>query len=403
MKKRRIIFRVFPFNRLTFPILLNSWESEGIDKHFEIVISETPVKVKDGDVLLYSFMTPHLPEIHQEINDLKNKNVLIGGGGAHITGDIELPGKMGFNILFRGEGEETFVQFGKDLLEGKISGELKIYRQEKKLKIDKYLPFSKYFKTVPPLEIFRGCFWRCKYCQTGSTAYSSRSLHSINIYLALLKEKGFKRVTFISPSSLEYGAVKGGNPNRGKILELIETVRSYNFKYFEYGVFPSEIRPESINEEIALALKNNVSNKALTLGGQSGSLQRLRELRRGHDVTDIEEGVRIANSAGFRANLDFILGYPDETPTEREETLNFIIKMNKNFKIKAHIHHFFPLSGSEYQFRFPSYLSENEKDILYKLNRDGFSTKWWEVQERQVKKYFFWLKENFPEFIDKYT
>ncbi len=40
MKKKRVIFKVFPFNRLTFPILLNSWEQEGIDTHFEIIIAE---------------------------------------------------------------------------------------------------------------------------------------------------------------------------------------------------------------------------------------------------------------------------------------------------------------------------------------------------------------------------
>lgn len=403
MKKRRVIFRVFPFNRLTFPILLNSWESKNIDKYFEIIIAENPVDTEDGDVLIYSFMTPHLPLIHKELKELTGKKVLKAGGGPHITGDVELPKKMGFDILFSGEGEETFIQFGRDLLTGEIPKKVKIYNEGEKFVLDKYLPFSKYFKTVPPLEIFRGCFWRCKYCQTGSARHSSRSLSSINSYLTRLKNGGFKRVTFISPSSLEYGAKRGGKSDPEKINELLKTVRSFDFKFFEYGVFPSEIRPETLNEKLALLLRNTVSNNSVTLGGQSGSALRLRELRRGHGVDDIEEGVRIANSAGFMANLDFILGYPDETPAEREETLNFITKMNKKFRIKAHIHHFFPLSGSEYQFRFPSFLSENEKEYLFKLNRDGFSTKWWEVQEKQVKDYFFWLEVNYPEYLSKYT
>ena len=66
MKKQRVIFRIFPFNRLTFPVLLNAWEQEGLDKHFDILITEEKPEPVSNDVIFYSFMTPHLPIIYKD-------------------------------------------------------------------------------------------------------------------------------------------------------------------------------------------------------------------------------------------------------------------------------------------------------------------------------------------------
>lgn len=403
MKKRRVIFRVFPFNRLTFPILLNSWEQEGIDKHFEIIISEDPVQYRDGDVIIYSFMTPHLPMISEEIKNIRGKNIIIAAGGPHINGDTELPLRMGINILFRGYGEETFKEFGYDLLSDNISPDGKIYVQKENFNLDKYQPFSKYFRTVPPLEIFRGCMWRCKYCQTGASSHSFRSIASIRSFLERLRREKFNRVTFISPSAFEYGARSPGKIDPDRLKQLIETVGEFDFKFFEYGIFPSEIRPGTLDPNLTRLLRKHVVNNSITLGAQSGSDIRLRELNRGHTTDDVENDIETANSAGFKVNLDFIMGYPDETEEERELTFKFIQRISKKNKVKVHLHHFFPLSGSNYQFRLPSYLGERDKLQLRKMKKSGISTDWWEKHEKAVKEYFFWLKDSFPDYLNKYV
>ncbi len=401
MNKRRVIFRVFPFNRLTFPTLLNAWEREGIDKHFEIIISEDPVHYRDDDVLVLSFMTPHLPEIDSEIKTIK-KDVLIAAGGPHVTGDPELPEKLGIKILFRGEGEEIFIEFGRDLLSGNIPPGGKIYVPNRDKDPDKYMPFSKYFKIVPPLQIFNGCFWKCKYCQTGTGKKSFRTLDSIEAFLRRLKSEGFKRVTFISPSALEYGSSRPGKPDKEKIANLLELVSSFGFEFFEYGIFPSEIRPGTLDPELCRILKDHVTNNRITLGAQSGSDLRLRELNRGHSTKEVLTDVETANSFGFIANLDFIMGYPDETGDEREDTFNFIKTLSKKHKVRIHLHHFFPLSGSSYQFRLPTFLNNKDKVRLRELRQSGISTDWWEKHESAVRNYFSWLKMHFPEYLDKY-
>ncbi len=398
--KRRIIFRIFPFNQLTFPILLNSWEKDNLDREFEIIISENIVQPKDGDVFVYSFMTPFVPLIYNEIKTINNKNIIIIGGGSHITGESDLAFDMGFDILFKGSGEKSFLNFGIDLLDGKIKKTRKMYNPEI-LDINNYLPISKYFRTLPPLEITRGCFWNCQYCQTNVNAPSYRNFSSIKKYLDHAHSKNLKRINFISPSAFEFKSKMGTNSLQN-LEKLLKISNSYNFKFIEYGIFPSEIRPNSINDAGVKILKKYVSNKRITIGAQSGDDLRLKSLNRGHSITEIENAVKIINRFGFIANLDFIIGYPDETEKERKTTFEFIKDLHKKYKIKVQFHYFFPLSGSKLQNRFPSKLSSRDKETLFKLNKDGIGKDGWVQNEIDSNKYFDWMKNTFPEYFNKY-
>jgi len=126
-------------------------------------------------------------------------------------------------------------------------------------------------------------------------------------------------------------------------------------------------------------LKRYVSNRVITIGAQSSSNSRLKELARGHNITDIEQAVEIANNHGFLVNLDFIIGYPDESREERECTIEFIKKLRRKHRIKTQLHFFFPLPGSSYAHRFPSFLTQEEKEHLMKLKRSGISRTGWMV------------------------
>jgi radical SAM superfamily enzyme YgiQ (UPF0313 family) len=217
-----------------------------------------------------------------------------------------------------------------------------------------------------------------------------------------MKKRRIIRINFISPSSLEYGAAKGRQVNPGKIAELLELARSYDFPFIEYGIFPSEIRPDTVTDSGMALLKKYVSHKFVTIGAQSGFNARLLELQRGHTTADIEQAAAISNANGFSTHLDFIVGYPDETPEERRETTAFIRKLNKKYLIRTHMHHFIPLSGSPYAYRLPSFLSENEKKQLRKLKTAGIATDGWISNEKQARQYIQWLKTYFPDDYSQY-
>ena len=205
IKKRRVIFRVFPGNRLTMPLLLNIWEKNRLDRCFDIQIADAAPgrlslrqtgTVGAEDVFIYSFMTPHLPWVAEEIGRLRagaRVAPLFAAGGPHVSGESELGIACGFNVLFRGPGEKTFLQFGRDLLAGKIGANETMIYDGCAMPCDNeaghdaaswecYIPVSTYFKTVPPLEITRGCFWNCSYCQTGGTKPHYRGHDSIRAY-----------------------------------------------------------------------------------------------------------------------------------------------------------------------------------------------------------------------------
>ena len=414
--KKRILFRISRSNRLSFPVLLNVWEQNDIHNEFEILICHQPLSpadIKTGDVILFSFMTYALPYVHEEIEKIKKsgkKDVLIAGGGPHITGEQELAVKIGFDTLFIGSAERSFLHFGRDLLDNRPVKKQYIYEESENAgapphidsDFNNHLPISTYMDTIPPLEIMRGCWWNCRYCGTHLHDVRFRSIDSIERYLRELKKQNLLRINFVSPSSLEYGASGARKLNLEKIEELLKLTSSFGFRFIEYGIFPSEVRPDTVTGEGMALLKKYVSNKAVTIGAQSSLDERLKELRRGHSVEDIEKAVIAANANDFLANLDFIVGYPEETPEERQSNIAFIKRLHKKYRVKTHLHHFIPLSGSPYAFRFPSFLSGEEKEQLTALKAAGLASHGWLANEAQVRTYLDWLKDFSPDYYSRY-
>ncbi|MBN2398937.1 MAG: TIGR04013 family B12-binding domain/radical SAM domain-containing protein [Candidatus Aminicenantes bacterium] len=425
IRKRRIYFRVFSGNRLTIPLLLNIWETNGLDRHFDIHLADAAPgrlsirpgeDIREGDVFIYSFMTPHLPWVTEEIGYLRSRAALapiLAAGGPHVSAEPDLSVDCGFNVIFRGPGEDNFLRFGRDLLSGNLTARAAMIYDDQTLdnksdserKVEsweKYFPISAYLKTVPPLEIARGCFWRCRYCQTGGENPCYRSLDSISVYLEELRRRRLPRVGFISPSAFEFGAEKPGHPNVGRIRAVLERCRQAGFNFIEYGIFPSEVRPDTVRDDVLATLANFVANRRLTFGAQSASDVRLAAIGRGHRVLDIITAVEVANSAGFAANLDFIIALPGETAADRRELLELMKSLKKKYRVYFQLHHFSPLAGSPFARRLPSYLSDAERQIFSDLKKDGLASNWWLAGEKSVKEYFNWLKKKIPVIFKEY-
>jgi radical SAM superfamily enzyme YgiQ (UPF0313 family) len=427
--KRRIIFRLFPFNRLTFPLLLNVWETHGLDRRFEIRLTGSDTRIgartvppllgeigsfRPGDVLLYSFMTPHLPQIAAEVDEIVRARSdagvtfpLLAAGGPHVSADSDLPARLGFDVLFRGPGEDNFRRFGEDLLVsappfGAGRGP-RVYEAVDCPSWTDYFPISRHSITFPPLEIMRGCHWRCSYCQTGGGRPQFRPQRSIERYLALMRRHGAERVNFISPSSLEYGAARGRQIDLLAVEGVLRAARSAGFRLVEYGIFPSEVRPDTLTDEAVGMLKQLVSNRRLTVGAQSGQADRLRQMRRGHGTADVESGIEAANRAGFRVNLDFILALPGEGEEETHANVTFIRGLCRRHRVNVHLHHFFPLAGSAYGDLWPAELNPRQRRWLLDLRRHGLGSDWWVEGRTRYRQFRRWLEKRFPDRAERYS
>jgi B12-binding domain/radical SAM domain protein len=365
--------RLQPFNRLTFPVILNQIETAHLDQYFRVRMIENPaqlhqfIKESEKGLLLYSFMTPQLPQILKEIswiNRYRRSSLKTLAGGPHTTGDPESSLKLGFDYVFRGAAEMGFGSFIQNYLEGKLPPAPAIFKTADIDWLDRSLPISRLLATSPPLEITRGCYWNCRFCQTSCQNAKHRSLDSIKIYYQGLKQRGHhRRMSFICPSAFEYGARNARQLSLMAVKELLEYCKSNGTSHLEFGIFPSETRPNTFSEEFVALISQFCSNQKICIGGQTGSDRLLKLIRRGH--------------YHLRPYVDMIFGFPEENSQDRRETLQLIKKLATTYRTRIHLHYFIPLAGTELAQSRPKALDYKTIDTLNKFEHDGLCTGWW--------------------------
>ncbi|MEW6087883.1 MAG: TIGR04013 family B12-binding domain/radical SAM domain-containing protein [bacterium] len=391
-----IFLRKFPNNVLTLPVLVNSLENvfkaDNLNCSYFSSMEELGKLSNSQDktfYVAYSFMTTEAEKVYDEVKQirglLKNKKYLILGGGSHLNGDET--NHFGFDYVFSGYSEESFPYFLKDLESGPAGYLNKKYSLRNKTVypflppvFDNSYPFTKSLVTLPPLEIMRGCRWKCNFCQTGTLTKSVlnlqiRSLESVEKYLVYLKNKGVRRVNFISPNAFDYKLP--GETVSNSIKKLLLLCAGYKFDFIEYGIFPSEVRPESVTGETAGLVKEYCGNKIITLGAQSGNDKMLKSINRTHTVEDIIKASRVVYEHGLVPNIDFIIGFPEESRQDRRDLFNLIKTLSKDFRAKIQMHYFIPLPGTKFYSKNPAPIDVETFNDLEKLTADGIISNWW--------------------------
>jgi B12-binding domain/radical SAM domain protein len=383
----KILFRQTPGNKFTIPLLLNLLEKENIDQKipFEVVNSLTQFKktaeTLDRIIAVYSFMTPHLPEVWHEIRTVRTlfkDRLFLLAGGPHPTGAPEETLVMGFNTVITGAGEHIFADTIRQIIDEECS-QSEIIPGSAHAALDDGLPVSNRLPFIPPLEIMRGCFYRCAFCQTGHIQKPVyRSEQSIRRYLKILLQRNFLfRTGFICPSGLEYGASKPGVIQLDRLERLLVTAKSIGIRHLEYGIFPSEIYPRTMNREALALIRKYCSNRKLTLGAQTGASGLLRQIKRGHRIEDIESAVRLSIEADFQPIIDFIIGFPGETENDRLLTLQWIRSMHSRYGTRVQMHYFIPLAGTRLYNMLPTVPGHKSREILDAFYKGGICTNWW--------------------------
>jgi len=376
-------------------LLLNVWEK--IPGAPTIQVDDGPAsEARRGDTVLYSLLTMQLPELSREIQLLRERGVILVAGGPHASADPEFIRRVGFHTAVTGDGETALPYLIRDLAAHKsLRPEYAGGRQHD---FSSWLPLSSRITTLPPLELMRGCYYRCEYCATPGTGRPRfRPLDSVRDYLERLRNRGASRVNFLCPSALDYrDPVLGASPKES-VARLLHSARHAGFRHIEYGIFPSEIRPGTLDDEWVRLLRSYVSHHRLTLGAQSGFPGRLQTLRRGHTIEDVEAAIHVANTGGFTVNVDIIVGYPDESPDERQATFDFVCRLHREHQVHIQVHHFFPLPGTPLQHRFPTFFKLQGERALARLHQDGLITLQWKKDRDASRRYFEWLRCFHPE------
>ncbi|MFN4132671.1 MAG: TIGR04013 family B12-binding domain/radical SAM domain-containing protein, partial [Caldimicrobium sp.] len=242
-----------------------------------------------------------------------------------------------------------------------------------------------------PIEITRGCPFLCKYCQTPrlfGVKVRHRSIEKILFYDEALLKKGIRDLRFITPNAFAYGSSDGKTLNLEALnlllSELHKLTQIYNGRIF-FGSFPSEVRPEHVNEETINLIKNYCANDNLVIGAQTGSEKMLEYLARGHTVEDVRRAVKLILKAGLKAKVDFIFGLPGESEDTLKETLSFMEELAHLGAI-IHAHTFLPLPQTPFMKKTPGNLSPEILNFIKKYLPKGQIFGNWEKQRFLAEK-----------------
>ncbi|WP_456371619.1 TIGR04013 family B12-binding domain/radical SAM domain-containing protein [Methanocaldococcus sp.] len=363
---------------------------------------------KYGKVIIaISFFTTELWKTYELMKKLKIKykeysnKIIYLSGGPHPTGDPKGTLKLGFDVVCIGEGEETFPEFIISVSENEDYKKVKgicyfeedkfIYTGKRKpIDLNKYPPFPIKYNKFGHIEITRGCPYKCYFCQTPRIFGKNvrhRSIENICKYVEIMAERNLKDIRFITPNAFGYGSKTGKDVNIDKLENLLKNIKEILGKdgRIFFGTFPSEVRPEHVNDETTDLILKYTYNKSLVIGAQSGSDRVLELCNRGHTVDDIYRAVYIAIKKGINVSLDFIFGLPGETKEDIEKT----IKVMKDFiklGVKIHAHAFIPLPQTPFAKANPGVV---DKKIIMAMRHEipkGIFYGSWHNQQMLAKK-----------------
>ncbi len=343
-----------------------------------------------------SFATPQYWGIRDLLAALADRpaGTWLVAGGPHPTAMPEQTLAMGFDVVVTGAGEQAFVDLVREMADAspgpwapaavadapavppgvpsrpdaspepsppRPMSSMRPMRPIRPIRpIPPPLPLppsvAPSFGAVGPVEITRGCPFRCGYCQTPRIfpgPPQHRSIDDIASQLAEQRGHRLRDFRFITPNAFGYGAGPGKtNPAAVEALLSAAAEAVRGGRVF-FGTFPSEVRPEAVLPEMLELVRRFAHNDNLTLGLQTGSERLLATIGRGHTVADVFRAVDLSSRAGFAMNVDVIFGMPDETEEDADETLR-VMRELIGIGARIHAHSYVPLPGTPWWPRPPA-------------------------------------------------
>lgn len=259
-------------------------------------------------------------------------------GGIHIS---NLPESFNpiFDVGVIGEGEmtakellETIHKYGMDSSKfSKIKG--LVFFEGDKLVITKPRDLIEDIDTIPfpyrkgleqgtylQMMTSRGCPFKCTYCSSSKFWKSRVRFHSaeyvVNQMLSLIKEHGAVHITMWD----DLFAI-----NKKRLRKIVKLMKEHKdeFKNVTFGV---TVRPPLVDEEMCKILKE-MNVIAVSLGIESGSDRMLKKFNRKVTSQENQGAINLLKKY-FIVKGGFILGAPEETLEDLQQTYDFITSSN---------------------------------------------------------------------------
>jgi len=342
--------------------------------------------------VLYGVSTPAYLELRGEIREVAARYPVVAGG-PHAEGAYWHLLRDGALAAVVGDGEPAVVGLVEHLLGWRSLGSVPniAYREGERFRtsrtllvdLDDYKPHYPPEKMYPPIEIMRGCYYRCRFCQVPwlfKARVRYRSVDSIAEAARDYVAAGKPRIRFVAPIGFAYGSREPGKPEPSAVRALLEAVRAAGGTPF-LGSFPSETRPEYVTPEVLDAVKELAGNRRIALGLQSGSDRLLESLGRGHTVAQALDAVDLILSRGLQPVVDIIFSLPGESPEDVEATVEVMYRLASE-GARLRLHAFLPLPGSPLARAKPKPVHPLYRKAVTRLLGKGVLEGYWEEQEK---------------------
>src|SRR5438477_1557023 len=205
----------------------------------------------------------------------------------------------------------------------------------------------------------RGCPFHCAWCSSEVFGHSHRQRTPKNVVdeMMMLKERYSPDIMWISDDVLTI--------NKKWTMEFVREVKARKAQH------PYEClsRVDREDEEILRGLRETGCFR-IWYGAESGSQKVLDSMRKGTTVAQVREAARITRGLGMQAGFFILLGYPDETTTDIQLTIDFL-KETRPDVVGTSIA--FPIKGTEFYERVANrvipnenWSSRNQNKLLFK-------------------------------------
>lgn len=285
--------------------------------------------------------------LHHAVNiarELKrqNKNIKIFLGGPHATSTHEeiMSNFKEIDFIMRGESEKTTIEVMQVLQNGqKLSPYIKgiTYREGKEIHInqDRELlkdldeaPMPAYYKysfdkevlDIIPIDVGRGCPYKCTFCSTSifwRHSYRLKSVERIVQEMRYVKKMFGARKVFLMHDCL--------TANKKTLRELCKRLEKENLN-LQWGC---AARLDHLDKKTLEMLKEGGCTH-LELGIESGSDNVRKSINKSLDIKNsndvLIERLEEMHNMGFSLILFFMCGFSNETEEDLSETLSLIGK-----------------------------------------------------------------------------
>ena len=406
-------YAVVQNNRLRFGI--------SDEKIIEIINKEKPKIIGLG--CMYSRHYIDIVYIARLIKKI-DPSIKVVTGGNHATAFWEMIMKeSSFDFVVRGEGEITFYELCKNILDGEknfshIRGiayrnngvivktpdrelvanldDLPMINYDF-LDVKKYVKsvYSFYFMRPPVIGIIssRGCPGRCVYCTVravwGRTWRGKSPERTVDEIELLHKKYGINEFSFLDDSA---------SVNKVRWNAICDEIinRRLDIKW----TTPNGIAHWTLDKPLLLKMKKAGCYR-ITFGIESGNLEIRNFLGKPYPLSQAKELIQYANKIGMWTICTHILGFPYETREQIEDTIEFAKKSGTDFatfyalfpQVTSDVYKYFKQEGLldfDHIFNDTVFDEEKYEEMFQILSHGGAPTKHFSSEEiKQIQKQAF--------------